>query len=110
VFFARVEDELSRFRSTSALTRLNGAAGRGPQAVSPLFWTVLMSAMEAADDSGGIYDPTLLRALERIGYDRTFDEVERCGTMNTIPDGNGPDRAVLSLDQHPKRCPVAPGQ
>ena len=85
-FFARAEDELSRFRSTSALGRLNGAAGRGPQAVSPLFWTVLMSALEAADDSGGIYDPTLLRTLERIGYDRTFDEVERCGTRNTIAD------------------------
>ena len=85
-FFARVEDEMSRFRSTSALNRLNGAAGRGPRAVSPLFWTVLMSALEAADDSGGIYDPTLLRTLERIGYDRTFEEIERCGTMNTIAD------------------------
>jgi len=85
-FFARVEDEMSRFRSTSALSRLNGAAGRGPQAVSPLFWTVLMSAIEAADDSGGVYDPTLLRTPERIGYDRTFEEVERCGTMNTVAD------------------------
>jgi hypothetical protein len=30
-FFAGVEAELSRFRDTSALSRLNGAAGRGPQ-------------------------------------------------------------------------------
>ena len=86
VFFARVEDELSRFRSTSALSRLNGAAGRGPQTVPPLLWTVLMSAMEAAEDSGGIYDPTLLRTLEQIGYDRTFDEVEQCGARITIAD------------------------
>lgn len=86
VFFARVEDELSRFRSTSALSRVNGSAGCGPQAVSHLFWTVLMSAMEAADDSGGVYDPTLLRTLERIGYDRTFGEVEQCGARNTIAD------------------------
>ncbi len=95
-FFARVEDELSRFRSTSALSRLNGAAGRGPQAVSPLFWTVLMSAMQASDDSGGIYDPTLLRTLERLGYDRTFDEVERCGARNTMADvpSFGPWRRV----------------
>ncbi|MEQ1909329.1 MAG: FAD:protein FMN transferase [Vicinamibacterales bacterium] len=74
--FARVEDELSRFRSTSALSRLNQAAGRGPQAVSPLLWTVLMSALQAADDSGGIYDPTLLRTLERIGYDRSFERIQ----------------------------------
>ena len=73
--FARVEDELSRFRSTSALSRLNQAAGRGPQAVSPLLWTVLRSAQQAAEDSGGIYDPTLLRTLERIGYDRSFEAI-----------------------------------
>ena len=73
--FARVEDELSRFRSTSALSRLNQAAGRGPQAVSPLLWMVLLSALQAADDSGGIYDPTLLRTLERIGYDRSFEAI-----------------------------------
>lgn len=84
-FFGRVEKELSRFRSTSGVSRVNQAAGRGPQPVSPLLWTVLMSALEAADDSGGIYDPTLLRTLERIGYDRTFDKVERCG-RNIIAD------------------------
>lgn len=61
--FTRVEDELSRFRSTSALSRLNQAAGRGPQAVSPLLWTVLRATLQAANDSGGIYDPTLLRRL-----------------------------------------------
>jgi thiamine biosynthesis lipoprotein len=74
--FARVEDELSRFRSTSALSRVNQAAGHGPQAVSPLLWTVLLSALQAADDSGGIYDPTLLRTLERIGYDRSFETIQ----------------------------------
>jgi thiamine biosynthesis lipoprotein len=73
--FVRVEDELSRFRSTSALSRLNRAAGRGPQAVSSLIWTVLRSAQQAAEDSGGIYDPTLLRTLERIGYDRSFEAI-----------------------------------
>ena len=75
--FARVEEELSRFRTTSGLSRLNQAAGCGPQAVSPLLWTVLQSALHAADDSAGIYDPTLLRTLERIGYDRSFDAMER---------------------------------
>ena len=82
--FARVEDELSRFRSTSALSRLNQAAGRGPQAVSPLLWTVLLSALQAADDSGGIYDPTLLRTLERIGYDRSFEAIQDLGAAEAI--------------------------
>jgi thiamine biosynthesis lipoprotein len=82
--FARVEDELSRFRSTSALSCLNEAAGRGPQAVSRLLWTVLLSALQAADDSGGIYDPTLLRTLERTGYDRSFEAIQGLCVPETI--------------------------
>lgn len=81
-FFGRVEAELSRFRSTSAVSRLNRAAGRGPQVVPPLLWTVLVSAIGAARDSRGIYDPTLLRIMERIGYDRSFETIARAGTSN----------------------------
>jgi thiamine biosynthesis lipoprotein len=57
--------------------------------------------MEAADNSGGIYDPTLLRPLERIGYDRTFEDLERDGTRNTIADVSsfGSWRRV-GLDRH----------
>jgi thiamine biosynthesis lipoprotein len=78
-FFGRVEAELSRFRSTSPLNRLNQRAGCGPQAVPHLLWTVLQSAFEAANDSKGIYDPTLCRTIERLGYDRSFECVERTG-------------------------------
>jgi thiamine biosynthesis lipoprotein len=85
-FFGRVEQELSRFRSASGVSRLNQAGGRGPQPVSPLLWTVLMSALEAADDSGGIYDPTLLRNLERIGYDRSFEAIGGRSTAEAITD------------------------
>ena len=81
-FFGRVEEELSRFRSTSALNRLNQRAGCGPQAVSPLLWTVVEAAFEAAQDSGGIYDPTLCRTIERLGYDRSFECVERGGAAH----------------------------
>jgi thiamine biosynthesis lipoprotein len=85
-FFGRVEHELSRFRSASGVSRLNQAGGRGPQPVSPLLWTVLMSALDAADDSGGIYDPALLRNLERIGYDRSFEEIRGRSTAEAIAD------------------------
>ncbi len=84
--FARVEDELSRFRGTSGVSRLNRAAGNGPHAVSPLLWTVLGAAIDAADDSGGIYDPTLLRTMEQIGYDRTFEALDECSDVETILD------------------------
>jgi thiamine biosynthesis lipoprotein len=78
-FFASVEAELSRFRSTSALSRLNRAAGHGPQVISPTLWTVLVAALDAAHESRGIYDPTVLHSLERAGYDRSFDAIEPIG-------------------------------
>jgi FAD:protein FMN transferase len=81
--FAGVEGELSRFRSTSALRRLNRAAGRGPQVVSPMLWTVLLAAVDAAHDSDGIYDPTVLHSLERAGYDRSFEALEATGDIET---------------------------
>jgi thiamine biosynthesis lipoprotein len=77
--FAGVEAELSRFRSTSALSRLNRAAGRGPQVVSRMLWPVLVAALDAAHESRGIYDPTVLHRLERAGYDRSFDAIEPIG-------------------------------
>ena len=83
--FARVEQELSRFRSTSALNRLNQLAGCGPQAVPPLLWSVLDAAFRAANDSGGIYDPTLCRTIDRLGYDRSFECVERTGEAHENP-------------------------
>lgn len=71
--FAAAEVELSRFKPDSALSRLNSRAGAGPQAVSPVLVEVLSAALAAADDSDGIFDPTLLIALQRAGYNRSFE-------------------------------------
>jgi thiamine biosynthesis lipoprotein len=105
--FAGVEAELSRFRSSSALSRLNRAAGRGPQVVSPVLWTVLRAAFDAAHESGGIYDPTVLHSLERAGYDRSFEAIEPVGREEVNPPPTPPfrswrrvrmDGAALSVD------------
>ena len=84
--FRSVEAELSRFRRDSGLSQLNSAAGRGPQKVSPLLWTVLSLALEAASDSAGIFDPTLLRTMERIGYDRSFEKVTTIAAADALAD------------------------
>lgn len=67
------EAELSRFRPTSGLRRLNAAAGSGPHPVSPLLLAVVESALRAAAETGGLFDPTLLPALKEAGYDRSFE-------------------------------------
>ncbi len=73
--FAVIEAELSRFRPDSGLSRLNAAAGSGPQPASPLLWNVLSAAFKAAQGSGGLFDPTLLQALRRAGYARSFEQL-----------------------------------
>ena len=74
-FFGTVEAELSRFRPTSGLSRLNAHAGSGPQRVSRLLLTVLQEALAASEATGGLFDPTVLAALTAAGYDRSFEQV-----------------------------------
>ncbi len=74
-FFAAVEAELSRFRPASGLSRLNAAAGLGPQSVSSTLQHVLARALAAARASDGIFDPTVLTALQQAGYDRSFEQL-----------------------------------
>jgi thiamine biosynthesis lipoprotein len=61
----------TRFNPQSELSRLNAAAGR-PRVVSAFLFEVLWAARWAAEATDGLFDPTLLRSLEAIGYDRDF--------------------------------------
>jgi thiamine biosynthesis lipoprotein len=70
-WFDEVDQRLSRFRSDSELTRLNTASGRW-FAASELLYEVVRVAVSAAEASGGLFDPTMLRELEALGYDRDF--------------------------------------
>lgn len=88
------EATLSRFRPDSELTYLNGHAGGSPVRVSRLLFTVTARAVEAAAASGGLYDPTVLRALEAAGYDRSFELVPLASGGGVMP------RAVLRGWRH----------
>jgi len=79
-WFEEWEQQLSRFRADSALSRLNTAAGH-PVVVPPALWQVLGVALEAARLSDGLVQPTMLTALEAAGYDRSFDQIARQGTV-----------------------------
>jgi FAD:protein FMN transferase len=70
--FEDVENRLSRFRPDSELSALNGFAGE-PFPASPLLFRAVRMAVEAARATAGIFDPTILRALEAAGYDRSFE-------------------------------------
>jgi thiamine biosynthesis lipoprotein len=71
----RLENTLSRFRTDSELSILNANPGRDV-AVSQALWSCLTTALDGAQRTGGLYDPTILDALEAAGYDRTFPDLE----------------------------------
>jgi thiamine biosynthesis lipoprotein len=79
--FGQWEATLTRFSPDSELSRLNSDPGRDV-AVSAVLFTVVTAAVEAARDTAGSFDPTLLRQLEALGYDRTFAEVRRRRLMD----------------------------
>jgi thiamine biosynthesis lipoprotein len=83
-FFIRAEAQLSRFQADSELSRLNRAAGR-PYAVSPLLFDLVELALAWRDRTGGIFDPTVLRALIAHGYDRSFEQIARRGDGQVAP-------------------------
>ena len=98
-FFREVETELSRFCPDSGLSRLNAAAGDGPQAVSGTLNTVLDLALAAARDSEGIFDPTVLNLLRSAGYDRSFETLAAGGSTGTN-DGAAFGWQQVMLDPH----------
>ena len=73
-WFAVWERHLSRFRTDSELSRLALADGQAVR-VSPTLAAVLSVALESAELSGGLVTPTLLTALEKAGYDRSFSDL-----------------------------------
>jgi len=86
-FFAAVEARLSRFQPTSELSRLNQSAGR-PFRASAFLRKVLREALVATQRSGGLYDPTVLGALEAAGYDRSLSRI------GPVPAGQSAPRAA----------------
>jgi thiamine biosynthesis lipoprotein len=106
--FAEWERRLSRFRPDSELSRLNADAGR-PVVVSHLLFEVLEAALRAARATAGLYDPTLLRALERLGYDRSFEQVgvDVPAAPGPVPSGGGWRR--VELDPKGRTVTLPPG-
>jgi thiamine biosynthesis lipoprotein len=74
--FHKAEKCLTRFESTSELCQLNRSAGH-PRQVSPLLFEAVEMGVWAASATHGLFDPTLLRVMEAIGYDRSFERIKQ---------------------------------
>lgn len=80
------ERTFTRFHPASELSRVNAAAGR-PVRTSARFREVVQAALAAAEASDGAFDPTVLPALVRLGYDRPFDALVETPPAEPVPAG-----------------------
>lgn len=83
VLFATQEQRFSRFLPESLVSRLN----RGETVSDGFLDSVLRMAIEGWEETGGLFNPMVLPALARAGYDRTFAEVrtEGGGAPSPVP-------------------------
>ena len=80
----RVDAAASRFRPDSALSVANARAGR-PTPIPRLLVELVGAALDAAADTAGAVDPTLGRAVQRLGYDRDIREIAPDGPAYLTP-------------------------
>ncbi len=106
--FAEWEQTLSRFLPDSELSRLNRNTGVAVN-VSGLLFRVLQAACLAAQETEGLFDPTLLPQLVQSGYDRTFEDVPAVApAMNYTPQPGGAWRGIR-LNQRRRRVTLPQG-
>jgi thiamine biosynthesis lipoprotein len=104
-WFDEVDDRLSRFRPDSELSRLNLAAGQW-FAASGVLYEAVAAAVRAAQASEGLFDPTLLRQIEALGYDRDFALIAHHGVPLGEPVAAPEKRAAwseIALDERRRR-------
>jgi thiamine biosynthesis lipoprotein len=77
------ERRFTRFSENSELSQLNKSAGGWFQASSELL-EVMMLAQGYVEQTQGLFDPSILPDLKRVGYDRTMDLIRSTG-LSSLP-------------------------
>jgi thiamine biosynthesis lipoprotein len=103
-----IDDACSRFRHDSELWNLHRANGTRVK-VSTLLFDAIRVACEVAHHTDGAVDPTVGAAIEALGYDRDFDELDRIDTQ--LPDAPRPAPGwwQIELDARARTVRVPPG-
>lgn len=81
--FRDAERRLSRFDPSSELSQVNSRPGKWTR-TSETLWTVLTQALSMARETGGLFDPTQLTALEAAGYTCSFEQLP--AVVGGLPD------------------------
>ncbi|GLZ41316.1 FAD:protein FMN transferase [Actinokineospora sp. NBRC 105648] len=84
-FLSELDSACSRFRPDSTLSTVNRVGGGTD--LDPIFIAALATALDAAEATGGLVDPTLGIAMTAVGYDRTFADLATVPTPPTAVPG-----------------------
>lgn len=79
-YIAECERRFSRFLPDSELSRLNRAAGTWFTATHDLM-DMLEQSFDYYKETGGLFDPSILPDLKRVGYDKSMDEMRMAGEL-----------------------------
>ena len=107
---AVVDAACSRFRDDSDLVRVNEGAGRWIPVGHELIEALLV-ALRVARLTAGAVDPTVGRAMRRLGYDRDFSQVAPTGPAVTVTFSRIPGWQTVEVDparslvRRPRRGP-----
>jgi len=72
------ERRFSRFLPDSEITNLNASAGSWHPISSDLM-DMLLQSREFSLETGGLFDPSILPDLKRLGYDKSMDDIRKDG-------------------------------
>ncbi|MEU0108392.1 FAD:protein FMN transferase [Streptomyces sp. NPDC006251] len=101
---AELEACWSRFRPDSELSLLNASPGQWVKLSVPTV-ALIGRAVQAWGATGGLYDPTVLPALEAAGYDRSFETLDpEDGTQPAA--AAAPGCAGIEIDHDRVRLPA----
>ena len=70
-----LEQSWSRFRADSELSRNNAHAGKGELLISDDFRELVTSMLDAAKLTNELFNPTMARVIDALGYSVDFDKI-----------------------------------
>jgi FAD:protein FMN transferase len=100
-FIRAGERRFSRFSEESELTALNQSAGKWFQA-SPDLFSVIALARRFFHLTRGLFDPSILADLKRVGYDRSMEVLREQGPaplFETLLTSERPSFSEMDLDE-----------
>ncbi len=100
-----LEGRWSRFRADSELCLLNASPGRWVRLSAPTA-ELVSRAVRAWEVTGGLFDPTVLPALEQAGYTHTFEALPRDLPTGAPPAPAAPGCAGIEIRGERVRLPT----